>query len=294
VSAYRFIEREKASHPVARLCRVLGVSPSGYWAWRKRQPSGRAQTDERLTLRIRAIHQASRGTYGAPRIHAELASTGTRCGRKRIARLMRGAGLSGCHRRRRRVRTTRRDPLAQPAPDLVQRDFAATAPDQLWVADITAVPTAEDFLYLAVILDVFSRRVVGWSMAEHLRAELVVGALEMAIWNRRPGPGLIHHSDRGCQYTSLLFGQHCAEVGIRCSMGSVGDCYDNAMAESFFATLECELLDGRTFRTHAEARTALFEFIEVFYNRRRRHSALGYLSPDAFERGWSPGTLVVP
>jgi putative transposase len=294
VSAYRFVEREKATHPVARLCRVLGVSSSGYWAWRRRTPSPRARADEQLTRRIQAIHQASRGTYGAPRIQAELASMGTCCGRKRVARLMRGAGLSGCHRRRCRVYTTRRDPRATPATDLVERRFVATAPNQLWVADITAVPTAEDFLYLAVILDVFSRRVVGWSMAAHLRADLVVGALEMAVWNRRPARGVIHHSDHGCQYTSLLFGQHCEEVGIRCSMGSVGDCYDNAMAESFFATLECELLDGRTFRTHLEARAALFEYIEVFYNRNRRHSALGYQSPDAFERRLPTTTPVAP
>jgi putative transposase len=294
VSAYRFIEREKATHAVVRLCQVLGVSSSGYWAGRRRAPSSRARADEQLTQRIQALHQASRGTYGVPRIQAELASMGACCGRKRVARLMRRAGLSGCHRRRRRVCTTRRDPLAPPAPDLVERRFAATAPNQLWVADLTAVPTAEDFLYLAVILDVFSRRVVGWSMAGHLRAELVVGALEMAIGNRRPARGVIHHCDQGCPYTSLLFGHHCEAVGIRCSMGSVGDCYDHAMAESFCATLECELLTGHTFRTHAQARTALFDYIEVFYNRQRRHSALGYLSPDAYERRSPIATLVVP
>jgi putative transposase len=177
---------------------------------------------------------------------------------------------------------------------LVQRAFAASAPNQLWIADITYVPTRrEGFLYLAVILDVFSRRVVGWSMAEHLRTELVVGALEMAVWTRRPADGVIHHSDHGCQYTSLLFGEQCRAVGIRCSMGSVGDCYDNAMAESFFATLECELLARRAFSTHAEVRSALFEYIEVFYNRQRRHSALGYLSPEGFERRWIAQTLVV-
>jgi putative transposase len=177
---------------------------------------------------------------------------------------------------------------------LVQRAFAASAPNQLWIADITYVPTRrEGFLYLAVILDVFSRRVVGWSMAEHLRTELVVGALEMAVWMRRPADGVIHHSDHGCQYTSLLFGEQCRAVGIRCSMGSVGDCYDNAMAESFFATLECELLARRTFSTHGEARSALFEYIEVFYNRQRRHSALGYLSPEDFERReWSRTAVV--
>ena len=281
--AYEFVEREKATYSVLRLCRVLGVSPSGYWAWRKRGPSARARADAQLAGRIVTIHQASRGTYGVPRMHAELATAGTHCGRKRIARLMRQAGLVGCHRRR-AFQTTQRDPTAEPAPDLVQRTFTARAPNQLWIADITYVPTWEGFLYLAVVLDVFSRRVVGWSMADHLRTELVVGALEMAVWNRRPGEGLIHHSDHGCQYTSLAFGQHCQAVGIRCSMGSIGDCYDNAMAESFFATLECELLAGHAFRTHAQARTALFEYIEGFYNRRRRHSALGYLSPDAYER----------
>jgi putative transposase len=293
VRAYEFVEREKANHAVVRLCRTLGVSPSGYWAWRKRDCSAHARADAHLTERIVAIHTASRGTYGVPRIHAELASVGTRCGRKRVARLMRRAGIQGCHRRR-SFHTTQRDPQAELAPDLVQRTFAASAPNQLWIADITYVPTlSQGFLYLAVILDAFSRRVVGWSMAEHLRAELVVGALEMAVWKRRPGDGVIHHSDHGCQYTSLLFGERCRAIGIRCSMGSVGDCYDNAMAESFFATLECELLARRTFSTHEEARSALFEYIEVFYNRHRRHSALGYLSPETYERRWTPQTLVV-
>ena len=293
MSAYEFVEREKASHPVVTLCHVLGVSPSGYWAWRKRVPSARAQADAALSEQVRAIHQASRGTYGVPRVHAELVARGARCGHKRVARLMRQAGLVGCHRRR-PFHTTQRDPAAEPAPDLVQRTFTASAPNQLWLADITYVPTQwEGFLYLAVILDVFSRRIVGWSMADHLRAELVVAALEMAVWTRRPGEGMIHHSDHGSQYTSLLFGQRCQAVGIRCSMGSVGDCYDNAMAESFFATLECELLARHPVRTQGEARTGLFEYIEVFYNRQRRHSALGYLSPDAFERRWAIQTPVV-
>lgn len=287
------MEREKAHHAVVTLCRVLGVSPSGYWAWRTRAPSPRARADAALSGQIAAIHQASRGTYGVPRIHATLASAGAHCGRKRVARLMRRAGLHGTHRRR-PFPTTQRDPQAEPAPDLVQRTFTATAPNMLWVADITYVPTREEgFLYLAVILDVFSRRVVGWSMADHLRTELVVGALEMAVWNRRPGEGVIHHSDHGCQYTSLLFGERCQAVGIRCSMGSVGDCYDNAMAESFFATLECELLARQPFRTQLEAHSALFEYLEVFYNRQRRHSALGYLSPDAYERRWTAQTPVV-
>jgi len=290
------VEREKARHAVVTLCRVLSVSPSGYWAWRPRGRAGRssrAQADEHLVEQIRLIHQASRGTYGVPRVHAELASAGTHCGRKRVARLMRVAGLARCHRRR-PFHTTHRDPAAEPAPDLVQRTFTATAPNALWSADITYVPTrSEGFLSLAVILDVFSRRVVGWSMADHLRAELVVAALEMAVWNRRPSEGVIHHADHGCQYTALLFGERCHAVGIRCSMGSVGDCYDNAMAESFFATLECELLARQSFPTQIAARTALFEYIEVFSNRQRRHSALGYLSPEAFERRWATQTPVV-
>jgi putative transposase len=293
VTAYEFVEREKATHPVTRLCRVLGVSASGYWAWRTRGPSARAQADAQVSARIRAIHDTSRGTYGVPRIQATLAAEGVRCGRKRVARLMRLAGLAGCHRRR-PFHTTARDPQATPAPDLAQRQFVATAPNQLWIADITAIPTIyEGFLYLAVILDVFSRRVVGWAMAAHLRAELVVSALEMAVWNRQPSEGVIHHSDHGCQYTSLLFGEHCQAVGIRCSMGSVGDCYDNAMAESFFATLACELLARQPFPIQLAARTAIFEYLEVFYNRQRRHSALGYLSPDAFERRWATHTSVV-
>jgi putative transposase len=286
VSAYEFVEREKAAHPVRRLCRVLGVSPSGYWAWRRREPSARARANAQLSERIVQIHQTSRGTYGALRVRAELAAQGMACGHNRVARLMRRAGLSGCHRRRPgRMHTTRRDPAATPAPDLVQRACSALAPNQLWVADITYLPTEqEDVLYLAVILDVFSRRVVGWSMQAHLRTELIVAALEMALWSRRPAAGLIHHSDHGCQYTSLLFGQRCAAAGIRPSMGTVGDCYDNALVESFFATLECELLASHRLRTHAEARLAVFEWIEVFYNRQRRHSALGYEAPIVYER----------
>ncbi len=223
---------------------------------------------------------------------------------------MRTAGLVGCHRRR-PFHPPQRDPQAELAPDLVQRQFVATQPNQLWIADITYVPTRyEDFLYLAVVLDVFSRRVVGWAMAEHRRwrsigdggasamaehrrTELVVGALEMAVWNRQPGEGVIHHSDHGSQYTSLLFGEHCQAVGLQCSMGSVGDCYDNAMAESFFAPLECALLARQSFPTQMAARTALFEYLEVFYNRQRRHSALGYLSPVEYERRWAPQTAAV-
>jgi putative transposase len=272
----------KASYPVTRLCRALGVSPSGYWAWRRRAPSRRADANAQLQEQIVRIHAASRATYGAPRIHAELQSQGLRCGRKRVARLMRLAGVAGCHRRR--FRTTRRDPAQPSAPDLVQRTFVANAPNQVWVADLTYVPTRQGFLFLAVVLDACSRRIVGWSMAAHLRAELVVAALDMALQHRRPPAGVIHHSDHGSQYTAHAFQQRCRQAAIRSSMGSVGDCYDNAMAESFFATLECELLSRSSFPTHAAARAALFDFIEIFYNRQRRHSALGYLSPERFER----------
>lgn len=288
MSRFRLIEAEKAGHSVVRLCRLLGVSPSGYYAWRKRPPSARARADAALTTTIRAIHAGSRGTYGAPRVHAELADAhGVRCGRKRVARLMRADGLAGVCRRR-SIRTTRRDEAAAASDDLVKRAFAATAPDRLWVADITYLPTWQGFLYLAVVVDACSRRVVGWSMAGHLRTELILDALDMAIARRRPADGLIHHSDQGTQYTSLAFGRRCREAGIAQSMGSVGDAYDNALAESFFATLETELIDRSSWRTRADARLAVFDYIEAFYNPRRRHSSIGNLSPAEFERRYRP------
>jgi putative transposase len=287
---YHFVDAEKAAFPIATMCRVLGVSPSGYWAWAKRPPSERSRSDTALTADIRRIHERSRGTYGVPRVHAELRYEGTPCSRKRVARLMRDAGLEGVHRRR-TVRTTLRDRDTAPAPDLVNRAFRASAPDQLWVADITYVPTWAGFLYVAVVIDACSRMVVGWSMAGHLRTELILDALEMAVTRRRPAAGLVHHSDRGTQYTSLAFGRRCREAGIAQSMGSTGDAYDNAMAESFFASLETELLDRASFRTRADARLAVFDYIEVFYNRIRRHSALGYLSPADFERRYAPRTI---
>ena len=287
---YRFVERERTSFPVTTMCRTLGVSPSGYWAWAKRPPSARALADAGLTATIRDIHKDSRGTYGVPRIHAELRFTGTRCARKRVARLMRQAGLEGVHRRR-FVRTTVQDRDAAPAPDLVNRVFSATCPDQLWVADITYLPTWQGFLYLAAVVDVFSRRVVGWAMAGHLRTELIEQAIAMALARRRPAAGLVHHSDRGTQYTSIAFGLRCREAGIVQSMGSTGDCYDNAMAESFFASLETELIDRSSWRTRAGARLAVFDYIEAFYNPRRRHSGLGYLSPAEFERRYAAETI---
>ena len=281
---FRFVERERATFPVTTMCRVLGVSPSGYWAWSKRPPSARARADAVLSTRISEIHVRSRGTYGAPRVQAELRfEDDVRVGRKRVARLMRTAGLEGVHRRR-FVRTTVRDETAAPAPDLVQRSFSAPAPDRLWVADITYLPTWQGFLYLAAVVDVFSRRVVGWSMAGHLRTELILDAIDMAITRRRPAEGLVHHSDRGTQYTSLAFGRRAREAGIALSMGSVGDAFDNALAESFFASLETELIDRSSWRTRADARLAVFDYIEAFYNPWRRHSSLGQHSPAEFER----------
>ena len=272
----------QAAHPIATQCRVLGVSASGYCAWAVRPASARATADAALMEQLRVIHTRSRGTYGERRVHAELAALGVHVGRKRVARLMRKLGLAGVSRRK-GTRTTVRDRDARPAPDLVDRDFTAAGPDRLWVADITYIPTWAGFLYLAVVLDAWSRRVVGWAMATHLRTELVLDALNMALTQRRP-TDVIHHSDQGCQYTSIAFGRRCQEMDVRPSMGSVGDAYDNALCESFFATLECELLDHRRFQTQAEARLVVFEYLEGWYNPHRRHSALGYESPINYER----------
>jgi putative transposase len=276
------MSEHQAVYPIRVMCRVLGVSASGYYAWQQREPSARARANEQLLERLRTIHAKSRETYGVPRMHAELRDEGLAVGHNRIARLMRQAGLVGASRRK-SCWTTRRDQDAQPAPDLVRREFVADAPDRLWVADITYIPTWAGFLFLAVVLDVFSRRIVGWAMANHLRTELILDALEMALQRRRP-QDVIHHSDQGCQYTSIAFGSRCREAGVRPSMGSIGDCFDNAMCESFFATLECELLAKHRFRTQAEAVPVTFEFIEGWYNTQRRHSSLGQIAPISFER----------
>ncbi len=282
MSTFRLIEAEKATHSVPVLCRMLGVSRSGYYAWRSRPPSERARFDVVLSEKIETIHRNSRATYGAPRVHAELRAIGIHCGRKRVARLMRRVKLRGCLRGR-RMRTTHRVALRQAAPDLVGRNFASEEPDRLWVADITYVRSREGFVYLAFILDACSRRVVGWSMATHLRTELVVDALQMAIARRKPAPGLVHHSDRGVQYTSLSFGKRLEDGGLLPSMGRVGSAYDNALAESFVATLKTELLYRSSWPTRQTVRTAIFEYVEGFYNTRRRHSSLGHLSPTEFE-----------
>jgi putative transposase len=275
------VSAHQAEHPVATMCRVLGVSPSGFYAWCHRPLAARAVADVHLSAQIAAAYATSQGTYGVPRIHAELAAQGVAVGRKRIARLMHALGVRGVSRRK-RVVTTVRGQTGRPAPDLVDRQFAVTARDRLWVADITYVPTWSGFLYLAVVLDAWSRRVVGWAMEGHLRTGLVLAALNMALAQRQP-TDVIHHSDQGCQYTSLAFGSRCREASVRPSMGSVGDAYDNALCESFFATLECELLERHRFATPTEARLAVFDFIEGWYNPRRRHSALDYLSPEAYE-----------
>ncbi len=284
MSRYRFIQAERATFPIATLCRVLQVARSGYYAWARCGVSARAQANERLAERIAVAHAHSRRTYGAPRVHAELRAAGVRCGRKRVARLMRAAGLVGCHRRR-RTRTTIADPARVPAPNLVARDFAAPTTDRLWLGDITYVATHEGWLYLAVLLDAHSRRVVGWAMADHLRTELALDAFRMALRARRPGAGLVHHTDRGSQYAAVAYRTALAAHGVTASMSRAGDCYDNAVAESFFATLKAELIDTQSWPTRAAARTAIFEWLVVWYNRQRRHSALGYRAPVAYEEG---------
>ncbi len=284
MSRFRFIQAEKVTYPIALLCRVLEVSRAGYYAWVRRGVSARARADAELMVTIRQLHTRSRATYGAPRVHADLAARKIRVGRKRVARLMRAAGLVGCARRRRAVRTTVTDPAATPAPNVVARNFHPGAPDRLWVGDITYVPTEEGWLYVAVLLDACSRRVVGWAMADHLRTELALDALRMALTARRPAGGeLVHHTDRGCQYTADRYQTVLTAHGVTCSMSRTGNCLDNAMAESFFATLKSELIDRQVWPTRRAARQAIFEWLEVFYNRQRRHSALGYLSPAAFE-----------
>lgn len=285
------MKTHQAAHSMTTMCRVLDVSASGYYAWATRRPSRRAIDDARLLEQICAFHRASRGTYGAPRLHRDLRAAGVRVGRKRVARLLKQAGLRGVSRRK-WPQTTVRAEHARPAPDLVQRQFTATSPNQLWVADITYIPTSSGMLFLAVVLDVWSRRVIGWAMETHLRTELVLAALTMAIEQRRPH-GVIHHSDQGCQYTAVAFGLRCREAGVHPSMGSVGDCYDNALCESFFATLECELLDRMTLQTPREARVAVFDFIEGWYNPRRRHSALDYESPLVFEQQYAAAQAAV-
>lgn len=287
MTRFRFVDQERAHYPVSLMCRLLKVSRSGYYAWRSRPASQRQIDDEVLLEQIRIFHERSRRTYGAPRIHTDLAEAGVHVGRKRVARLMRQEGLYGVSRRGFRVGTTRRDPDARPAPDRLDRDFTAHGPDRKWVADVTYVPTVQGWLYLAIVLDVFSRRVIGWSMDSHRKTSLVVDALRMAVFNRDGQvAGTIHHSDQGGEYTSHDLERELRKHKMFASMGSVGDAYDNSMAESFFATIETELFwdqPGRRFASRRQARMKVFDYIEAFYNRQRRHTSIGSIPPVEFE-----------
>lgn len=280
---FAFIAVEKADFPVRLLCRVLGVSRAGFYAWHTREPSSHAQADERLGLAIAAIYAESRQRYGSPRVHAELGDRGHRVSRKRVARLMRQRGLAGRRRRRFRATTDSRHTFPV-AANVLARQFAQAAPNVAWVTDITYIATGEGWLYLAAILDLCSRAVVGWAVSERITRELTLEALDMALLRRRPLHGLLHHSDRGSQYASGDYQTVLADHGVVCSMSRPGNCWDNAVAESFFATIKVELVHDATWATRAVARAELFEYIEVFYNGQRRHSSLGYLSPRAFER----------
>ncbi len=288
---YRFIDAHRAVYPVGRICQVLGVSRSGYYAWRERPLSERKQTNTRLLLHIRAVYQESRRTYGSRRVYHELRAQGIACSRHRIARLMRHDGLRAVQRQRYK-QTTRPNPRLPVAPNILNQDFTAQRPNQKWVADFTHIPTAQGWLYLAAVLDVFSRQIVGWSMSERQQTALVEDALHMALARRCPQTGLLHHSDRGSQYASHDYQKLLAKEHIQVSMSRSGNCYDNAMVESFFATLKAECVDRR-FATRAEARSVIFDYIERWYNRRRRHSSLGYLSPAGFEQRFARDKFTV-
>ena len=287
--AFAFVKAHRDMLPVRAMCRVLGSSSSGFYAWMKRPPSARARRDAVLRGLVLASWRNSRRTYGRRRIHADLKAQGESVSQKRVARLMREMGIRVARRRRKRPARKGSSRTTCSTPDLVNRNFQAARPNELWVADITEVPTDAGPLFVAVVIDVWSRLVVGWAAETHVRTELVEQALDMAIRRRRPEAGVVHHSDRGTQYASRAFGDRCRKAGTRLSMGSVGDAYDNAMCESFFATLECELLDRHHFASRAEARMAVYDFMEGFYNPHRRHSALGYQSPAAFEQRQVPG-----
>lgn len=287
---FEFIDAQKAHFPVDFMCQQLDVSRSGYYAWKARPESERHKADRALGEVVTAVHQQSRGTYGSPRVHAELRARGQRVSRKRVARLMNERGL--CARKRRRfVRTTDSRHNQPVAPNTLERNFSPGQPNCTWATDITYVGTRQGWLYLAVVLDLFSRKVVGWSMSEHIDRHLVLNALDMALKGRQPPRGLLHHSDRGSQYASTDYQQALAARGIQCSMSRKGNCWDNAVVESFFSSLKLELVYNSDFATHEQARLALFDYIEVFYNRQRRHSSLGYVSPVNFELAALPEKL---
>jgi transposase InsO family protein len=280
---YQFIEENKQDFPVVVMCCVLGVSESGYYAWRKRGTCQRQREDAQLTQEIRQVFDKHQGRYGSPRVHRELRDEGVSCSRKRVARLMQEAELVA-RRKRRRVLTTRRDTSHSVAPNFLNREFAATEPNTKWVTDITYIPTTAGWLYLAVILDLYSRMVVGWSMSRHCDEELVGNALRMALARRRPQSGLLHHSDRGSQYTSRAYQECLEQFQIVVSMSRKGTCWDNAAMESFFGTLKEECIENTIYTSHEQARLALFTYLEVYYNRIRRHSTLGYVSPFVYEQ----------
>lgn len=280
---YAFMRDHRGAFPVGVMCRTLEVGRSGFHAWLNRPESPRRQEDRRLLMEIKVIHEQSRKTYGSPRIHAELKASGRACGKHRVARLMRQHGIVSKHKRKFKA-TTNSNHFHPVAGNLLQRRFDVSGPGQCWVSDITYVPTREGWLYLAVTLDLFHRKVIGWAMGRWIARQLAIDALTMAIRNGHRKPGLIHHSDQGVQYASNEFQAALKSYGIRCSMSRKGDCWDNAVAESFFHTLKVELIHGKIYNTRQEARTAIFDYIEVFYNRQRRHSHLGYLSPVDFEK----------
>jgi putative transposase len=283
---FRWIEGERERYPLSALCEVLGVTRAGYYAWRMRRdepPGPRAARRAELAAEIRAAHEHSRRTYGSPRVYHELKSRGVEVCENTVARVMRQEGIRSVVRRRFKVRTTDSAHGHPVAPNLLARDFSADAPDRKWAADVTYVATGEGWLYLAVVIDLCSRRVVGWAMADHLRSELCTDALDMALRRRRPGAGLVHHSDRGVQYACGDYRGLLRSQGIECSMSRRGDCYDNAVVESFFKTLKAELVYQQRYATREQARRSVFEYVEVFYNRKRLHSSLGYVSPERFE-----------
>ena len=279
---FQFIEDNRDRFPVVRMCGVLDVTVSGYYAWRGRPESRRSRDNSRLLVHIRAAHKASKEVYGSPRIHQELQKDGIGCSQGRVARLMRANGIRSKRSRKWKATTDSNHNLST-APNILERQFNVERPDTVWVADITYVWTREGWLYLAVVLDLCSRLVVGWAMSKRLKCQLALSALEMALERRRPVAGMLHHSDRGSQYASREYQKLLAAHGIRCSMSRKGDCYDNAVAESFFGSLKRERVHHRRYRTRAEARTDLFEYIEVFYNQKRLHSSLGYLAPAEYD-----------
>jgi transposase InsO family protein len=288
---YQFIEDHRQEFTVTLMCRVLDVSPSGYYAWRKRPSSAREMANNALLKAIRAAYEASNGVYGSPRIYHEVKGK-VSCSENRVARLMRKQGITAKQKKRYK-RTTKANGAHPTAPNLIDRDFSAATPNEKWTTDITYIPTLEGWLYLAVVLDLFSRRIVGWAMSARMTSSLVIDAFQMAVRQRRPASGLIHHSDRGSQYTGSAYQKLLKDNHCRVSMSGTGNCYDNAPAESFFGSLKMELVHHTIYNTRDQARTDIFFYIEAFYNRQRRHSTLGYVSPEAYEAAFYENQLAL-